>query len=72
MSVWFLSLIHISQYDPETARIRRALRAQKARRRKKMRSRRLFLLGIAGNRTASVALIQNARSSKTCLLYTSS
>ena len=35
------------QYDPETARIRRALRAQKARRRKKMRSRRLFLLGMA-------------------------
>jgi len=35
------------QYDPETARIRRALRAQKACRRKKMRSRRLFLLGMA-------------------------
>ena len=35
------------QYDPEAARIRRALRAQKARRRKKMRSRRLFLLGMA-------------------------
>ena len=35
------------QYDPETARIRRALRAQKARRCKKMRSRRLFLLGMA-------------------------
>ncbi len=33
------------QYDPETARIRRALRAQKARRRKKMRSRRLFAAG---------------------------
>ena len=36
------------QYDPETARIRRALRAQKARRRQKnVRSRRLFLLGMA-------------------------
>ena len=35
------------QYDPEAARVRRAFRAQKARRRKKMRSRRLFLLGMA-------------------------
>ena len=45
------------QYDPETARIRRALRAQKARRRKKMRSRRLFLLGMALI-VAGVAVIQ--------------
>ena len=35
------------QYDPDAARIRRVARAQKARRRKKMRSRRLFLLGMA-------------------------
>ena len=35
------------QYDPEAARVRRAFRAQKARRLKKMRSRRLFLLGMA-------------------------
>ena len=35
------------QYAPDAARIRRAARAQKARLRKKMRSRRLFLLGMA-------------------------
>ena len=42
-----VGLLPAPQHDPETARIRRALRAQKARRRKKMRSRRLFLLGMA-------------------------